>query len=121
MVMDMDAEVEGSLAQALGCLGTADRDTLIRQFRTFLAGSESAEGGLMGQAGISDEAAAFFLDMSNWNLQSALGAFYDFAVHAEGAADPAAVLHTLLSTKPEAVFVRDVTIGEGESVPRNTR
>ncbi|KAJ7390927.1 hypothetical protein OS493_020947 [Desmophyllum pertusum] len=40
------------------------------------------------------------------NLQAAVGAYYDF--------------NSTQDKLPSMVFVRDVTIGEGESVPPNT-
>lgn len=91
---EMDS-IDNSLLSRFQAMGTTDRDVLISQFQSLL-------GFQLNPAGC-----AFFLDMTNWNLQSAIGAYYDF----EGA--PQAKL-------PSMTFVLDVTVGEGESVPPNT-
>ncbi|KAG7254947.1 hypothetical protein CRUP_013878 [Coryphaenoides rupestris] len=88
--MDVDAE----LTQRFSCLGTTDRDVLVAEFQRLL-------GFQLDPAGC-----AFFLDMSNWNLQAAIGAYYDFESPNVNA--------------PSMSFMEDVTIGEGESVPPDT-
>ncbi|KAG7271741.1 hypothetical protein CRUP_008423 [Coryphaenoides rupestris] len=89
--MDVDAE----LTQRFSCLGTTDRDVLVAEFQRLL-------GFQLDPAGC-----AFFLDMSNWNLQAAIGAYYDFESPNVNA--------------PSMSFMEDVTIGEGESVPQTPR
>jgi hypothetical protein len=54
--MDVDGDVDGSLAQAFGCMGTVDREVLIRQFQCVLGDDHP----------VSAESCAFFLDMNNW-------------------------------------------------------
>jgi hypothetical protein len=49
----------------------------------------------------------FFLEMSNWNLNEAILAYYD----AEMPTDKI----------PQMRFIADVTVGEGEAIPPNTR
>jgi len=49
----------------------------------------------------------FFLDMNNWNLNEAILAYYD----AEMPTDKI----------PQMKFIADVTVGEGEAIPPNTR
>uniref|UniRef100_A0A5S6QTL3 N_BRCA1_IG domain-containing protein n=1 Tax=Trichuris muris TaxID=70415 RepID=A0A5S6QTL3_TRIMR len=94
--MDIDADVDGKLAQQLGCLGTSDREVLIQRFAD-----------IVGSQNTTPQVCRLMLDMNNWNLQNALGCYYDYRM-----ADQLAI--------PSMTFVKDVTIGEGESVPPNT-
>ncbi|VDN03395.1 unnamed protein product [Thelazia callipaeda] len=107
MEMDIDGDVNGALSQALSCMATSDRDVLIKQFQQILGDDHV----------LSDETCAFFLDMNSWNLQAALGAYYDYG-SANGTGSPPPEYVTEL---PSMQFVQDVTIGEGESVPPCTR
>uniref|UniRef100_A0A1I8EPU2 N_BRCA1_IG domain-containing protein n=2 Tax=Wuchereria bancrofti TaxID=6293 RepID=A0A1I8EPU2_WUCBA len=105
--MDIDGDVNGSLSQALSCMATSDHEVLIKQFQQVLGDSHT----------LSAEACAFFLDMNSWNLQAALGAYYDYG-SANGTGSPPPEYITQL---PSMQFVQDITIGEGESVPPSTR
>ncbi|XP_046395158.1 protein ILRUN [Ischnura elegans] len=91
--MDVD-EVEQSLLQQFSCMGTTDKDVLITQLK-FIVGNQ-----------LNEATAAFFLEMSNWNLQAAVCSYFDFE-------SP--------NKLPSMAFIKDVTIGEGESVPPCTR
>ncbi|KAL5006332.1 hypothetical protein ScPMuIL_015138 [Solemya velum] len=93
--MDVDNDLDGKLLQQFSSMGTTDRDVLISEFQKLL-------GNQLNPAGC-----AFFLDMNNWNLQAAVCSYYDFE-------QPSARL-------PSMSFVSDVTIGEGEAVPTDTR
>jgi len=75
-------------------MGTTDHDVLISQLRK-LVGDD-----------VNESTASFFLDMNNWNLQEAICSFFEFQS-----------THKL----PNMTLIQDVTIGEGESVPPNTR
>ncbi|XP_028309038.1 uncharacterized protein C6orf106 homolog [Gouania willdenowi] len=90
----MDLDLDQDLMQKFSCMGTTDKDILISEFQRLL-------GFQLNPAGC-----AFFLDMTNWNLQAAIGAYYDF--------------ESPNISAPCMSFVKDVTIGEGESVPPNT-
>ncbi|KAG5838269.1 hypothetical protein ANANG_G00221990 [Anguilla anguilla] len=90
----MDLDLDSELMQKFSCMGTTDKDVLISEFQRLL-------GFQLNPAGC-----AFFLDMTNWNLQAAIGAYYDFESPNINA--------------PVMSFVEDVTIGEGESVPPDT-
>lgn len=92
--MDVDCELDGDLLTKFSCLGTTDHDVLISELQKLLDFQLNPTG------------CAFFLDMTNWNLQAAVGAYYDF----NGSQDKL----------PTMSFIRDVTIGEGESVQPNT-
>lgn len=89
--MEVDNELDQTLLQQFSCMGTTDRDDLIRQMQK-----------LVGP--LTSSAAAFFLDMNNWNLQAALCSYFDCN-----------------SPVFSMSLVKDVTIGEGESVPPNTQ
>lgn len=92
--MDVDCELDGDLLTKFSCLGTTDHDVLINELQRLLDFQLNPSG------------CAFFLDMTNWNLQAAVGAYYDF--------------NSPQDKLPSMAFIRDVTIGEGESVPPNT-
>ncbi|XP_037071007.1 protein ILRUN-like [Pollicipes pollicipes] len=92
-----DADVDSTLLQQFSCMGTTDRDVLISQFYK-----------LVGD-GANDRDAAFYLDMNNWNLQEAVGAYFDLQ------SGPVALL-----PPPSLVLLEDATVGGGESVPPDT-
>ncbi|XP_075578593.1 protein ILRUN isoform X1 [Pelecanus crispus] len=91
----MDVDLDAELMQKFSCLGTTDKDVLIGEFQRLLGFQLSPAG------------CAFFLDMTNWNLQAAIGAYYDF--------------ESPNINVPSMSFVEDVTIGEGESIPPDTQ
>ncbi|GAB1602857.1 protein ILRUN-like [Argonauta hians] len=92
---DEDNELDGKLLQQFSSMGTTDKEVLIAEFQKLLGDQLNAAG------------CAFFLDMNNWNLQAAICSYYDFE-------QPSIRL-------PSMAFVKDVTVGEGESVPPNTK
>src|SRR5262249_25092559 len=59
------------------------------------------------------------------NLQAALGSFYDYILNQEtnggGGESLPFSIESLVTDPPKMVFVSDVTIGEGQSVPKDTR
>jgi len=87
-------EVDQCLIGKFSSMGTTDKDVLVSQFCNLL--------GLH----VDKKTCEFFLEMNNWNLQAAIGAYYDYK--------------TPQTKVPVMSFIRDVTIGEGESVPPNT-
>lgn len=93
--MDVDNEIDQSLLQQFSCMGTTDRDVLIAQLHKLVGHQLNPTG------------CAFYLDMNNWNLQAAVCAYYD--------------LESPKENLPGMSLVKDVTIGEGESVPPNTK
>lgn len=58
--MDVDGDVDGSLAQALSCMATSDKEVLVRQFQQILGQNHV----------LTPEACAFFLDMNNWYVHA---------------------------------------------------
>lgn len=53
-----EVDLEQSLLQQFSCLGTTDKEELVRQLQKFL-GSQ-----------LNESTASFFLDMNNWLVQS---------------------------------------------------
>nr|CAD7394396.1 unnamed protein product [Timema cristinae]CAD7425583.1 unnamed protein product [Timema monikensis] len=92
--MDVDNDVDQTLLQQFSCLGTTDRDELIKQLQILVGNN------------LNETAASFFLEMNNWNLQGAVCSYFDFEAP-----------HKL----PSMTLVRDMTIGEGESIPPRTK
>ncbi|XP_072171711.1 protein ILRUN-like [Diadema setosum] len=89
----MDVDLDQDLMSKFSSMGTTDRDVLINEFQK-LSGNN-----------INPATCAFFLDMNNWNLQAAIGSYYDIEANMP------------IQKLPSMTFVQDVTIGEGESVP----
>ncbi|XP_055334694.1 uncharacterized protein LOC129585837 [Paramacrobiotus metropolitanus] len=94
ITMDVD-DLEQGLLSAFRSMNTTDRNELITQFQA-----------LIGQ-NVNRGTCEFFLDMNNWNLQQSICSYYD--------------LENSQEHLPQMVFVQDVTIGEGESVPPKTK
>nr|CAG4652138.1 EOG090X0CQ9 [Triops cancriformis] len=90
--MEVD-DVDQNLLQQFSCMGTTDHDVLIGQLLKLLGHT------------INETTASFFLDMNNWNLQAAVCSYFEFQSS---------------NKLPSMAFVKDVTIGEGESVPPRT-
>lgn len=65
--MNVDNELDPHLLRQFSCLGTTDRDDLVKQLQKLLAGCD-----------LSDATATFFLEMNNWNLQAAICSYIDF-------------------------------------------
>uniref|UniRef100_A0A023FDH2 Nbr1 FW domain-containing protein n=1 Tax=Amblyomma cajennense TaxID=34607 RepID=A0A023FDH2_AMBCJ len=93
--MDIDSDLDLNLLQQFSCLGTTDRDVLIGQLQKVLGYQ------------LNTTECAFFLDMNNWNLQAAVCSYFDIDAPKENG--------------PSMTLIKDVTIGDGEAVPPNTR
>ncbi|XP_076630544.1 protein ILRUN [Colletes latitarsis] len=93
--MNVDNDLDQHLLRQFSCLGTTDKDDLVKQLQKLLAGSQ-----------LNEATATFFLDMNNWNLQAAICSYFDFESPFKF---------------PCMALVCDSTIGEGESVPPNTK
>lgn len=92
--MDVDADMD--LICQFRTMNTNDKDHLISEFKR-LSNTE-----------LGNEGCCFFLDLAEWNLNTALWAYYEY---------DAPVANEL----PLMKFVCDITIGEGESVAPNTK
>ena len=112
--MDIDNADIDSIACKFRTMNTNDKDHLIAEFKRCLSSVD-----------VSDDICCFYLDMAEWNLNSALWAFYEYETSngngnwSSRQATSAAYLSQLQSL-PQMRFVCDVTNGEGESIPPNT-
>ena len=86
-------EVDEVVSQ-FGCMQTHDQDDLVNQMLRLVG------------ANMNMSAARFYLEMNQWNVQAAVCSYFD--------------LESANSNLPGMVFLADITIGEGESVPPNT-
>lgn len=97
MDVDTDTDIDGQLLQLFSSMGTTDKDVLIDQFQQLCENNPDPS------------VCAFFLDMTNWNLQAAIGAYFDYQ-------------HPSFTSKiPSMCLLKDATIAEGESFPPNTK
>lgn len=85
-------DIEQNFLTQFSSMVTTDKDDLIKQFQT------------IGE-NLNYSTATFFLDMSNWNLQTAVGCYFDFMA---------------FSRLPSMKFLNDLTIGKDEKVTPNT-
>ncbi|XP_023034983.1 PAN2-PAN3 deadenylation complex subunit pan3 [Drosophila willistoni] len=61
-----DYDIDSLLLQQFSCMGTTDHEDLISQFQNLMNNQ------------MNRESARFYLEMSNWNLQTAVGCYLDF-------------------------------------------
>lgn len=85
-------DIEQNFLTQFSSMVTTDKDDLIKQFQT------------IGE-NLNYSTATFFLDMSNWNLQTAVGCYFDFMA---------------FSRPPSMKFLNDLTVGKDEKVTPNT-
>ncbi|KAJ1372051.1 hypothetical protein KIN20_034108 [Parelaphostrongylus tenuis] len=98
----MDDDIDNMLIHQLSCLRTNDKEVLVKQFQSILGN-------------VSAETCAFFLDMTNWNLQDAVGAYYDYG-YSNNITEVGFTLPFL-----DMQLLKDITVGEGEAVAPETR
>jgi len=87
-------EVDEVVSQ-LGSLQTNDQEELVNQMMRLVG------------ANINFTSARFYLEMNQWNVQAAVCSYFD--------------LQSGSSKLPGMVFLQDITIGEGDSIPPNTK
>ncbi|XP_055617585.1 protein ILRUN isoform X2 [Toxorhynchites rutilus septentrionalis] len=85
-------DIEQNFLTQFSSMVTTDKEDLIKQFQT------------IGE-NLNYSTATFFLDMSNWNLQTAVGCYFDFMA---------------FSRVPSMKVLNDLTIGKDEKVTPNT-
>ncbi|KAH8287663.1 hypothetical protein KR054_011318 [Drosophila jambulina] len=61
-----DFDIDSILLQQFSCMGTTDHEDLISQFQSLMNNQ------------MNRESAKFYLEMSNWSLQTAVGCYLDF-------------------------------------------
>ncbi|XP_034184793.1 protein ILRUN [Osmia lignaria lignaria] len=91
--MNMDNDLDQHLLHQFSCLGTTDKEDLVKQLQRLLPGSQ-----------LNETTATFFLDMNNWNLQAAVCSYLDFESPVQ-------------NKFPCMTLICDSTIGEGEAIP----
>lgn len=92
--MEVDEDLEAGLLRQFNCMLTTDKEVLIKELQTLVG------------AHLNEHSARFYLEMTDWNLQAAVCAYFDLQS---------------FNKLPQMTFVKDITIGEGESVPPSTR
>lgn len=94
--MEADEDMDAHLMEQFRSMGTTDKDVLVAELQK-----------LIGRD-VNPRVCAFFLDMNDWNLHAAVCAYYDLE-------------QPIAEYLPLMTLVRDITIGEGESVQPNVR
>jgi hypothetical protein len=89
-----------SLLNSLASLNTNEKDDLVVRFQNIA--NE-----------LSYTTARFFLEMNNWNLQAAVGCYFDFLASSNQ--------NSANVPMPSMRIVRELTCGLGESVTQNTQ
>ncbi|CAF0716566.1 unnamed protein product [Brachionus calyciflorus] len=114
--MDVDNSDLDMIMGRFRTMNTNDKDHLINEFKR------------LSNTQLSTEGCCFYLDLAEWNLNSALWAYYEYETAAAAAAQTSSYAnnhHQISSISnshelPEMQFLCDITIGEGESVAPNT-
>jgi len=96
-----NADLDNELMQKLNTLGTRDKEDLVNQFQS-IVGSQLTRG-----------CCSFYLDMGNWNLQTALGAYYDVMSSSEDL--------PLFEVTDESCHIRESSIRPGQSFIKTWR
>ncbi|RNA21206.1 hypothetical protein BpHYR1_024282 [Brachionus plicatilis] len=115
--MDVDNSDLDMIMCQFRTMNTNDKDYLINEFKR------------LSNTQLSTEGCCFYLDLAEWNLNSALWAYYEYETAAAAAANASnysnsppqfiAEMHNS-NERPDMQFLCDITIGEGESVAPNT-
>jgi hypothetical protein len=99
--MDIDMD----LLNQFRTMNTNDKDHLIAEFKR------------LSNLDVSSEVCCFYLDMAEWNLNTALWAFYEYeGQNPSGFTQRTSQMFEL----PEMRFLCDITNGEGEAIQPNT-
>lgn len=136
--MDVDNSDIDVIACKFRTMNTNDKDYLISEFKR------------LSNTQLGTEGCCFYLDLAEWNLNSALWAYYEYETAAAANSSSSSAInntntataaasannsndqlvnessfgyhhqHRLAAEIPEMQFVCDITIGEGESVAPNT-
>lgn len=93
--MDVDTS-EFDLISCFRSMNTDDKDNLIAEFKR------------LSKTELSNDGCRFYLDLANWNLNTALWAYYEYDLPSD------------LQNLPSMRLVCDVTVGDGESIEPNS-
>lgn len=85
-------DIEQNFLTQFSSMVTTDKEELIQQFQS------------IGE-NVNHSTANFFLDMTNWNLQAAVGCYFDFMSQ---------------NRQPSMKLLNDMTVGKGEKITPNT-
>uniref|UniRef100_A0A182N175 N_BRCA1_IG domain-containing protein n=1 Tax=Anopheles dirus TaxID=7168 RepID=A0A182N175_9DIPT len=85
-------DIEQNFLTQFSSMVTTDKDELIRHFQS------------IGE-NVNLTTATFFLDMTNWNLQAAVGCYFDYMAQGR---------------QPSMRLMDDITVGKGEKITPNT-
>ncbi|XP_040172804.1 protein ILRUN [Anopheles arabiensis] len=85
-------DIEQNFLTQFSSMVTTDKEELIHQFQS------------IGE-NVNYSTATFFLDMTNWNLQAAVGCYFDFMAQ---------------NRQPSMKLLNDITVGKGEKITPNT-
>lgn len=95
-----DEDTINGILMQFQCLNTNEKDELVLTFQK--VANE-----------LSYTTARFFLEMNKWNLQEAVGCYFDFLASSNQ--------NSQNTPMPSARIVRELTVGLGESVTKNTQ
>ncbi|XP_049297147.1 protein ILRUN [Anopheles funestus] len=85
-------DIEQNFLTQFSSMVTTDKEELILQFQS------------IGE-NVNYSTATFFLDMTNWNLQAAVGCYFDFMAQ---------------NRQPSMKLLNDITVGKGEKLTPST-
>ncbi|XP_052900367.1 protein ILRUN [Anopheles moucheti] len=85
-------DIEQNFLTQFSSMVTTDKEELIQQFQS------------IGE-NVNYSTATFFLDMTNWNLQAAVGCYFDFMSQ---------------NRQPSMKLLNDITVGKGEKITPST-
>uniref|UniRef100_A0A182PFX6 N_BRCA1_IG domain-containing protein n=1 Tax=Anopheles epiroticus TaxID=199890 RepID=A0A182PFX6_9DIPT len=85
-------DIEQNFLTQFSSMVTTDKEELIQQFQS------------IGE-NVNYTTANFFLDMTNWNLQAAVGCYFDYMAQ---------------NRQPSMRLLNDLTVGKGEKITPNT-
>ncbi|XP_053662362.1 protein ILRUN [Anopheles marshallii] len=85
-------DIEQNFLTQFSSMVTTDKEELIQQFQS------------IGE-NVNYSTATFFLDMTNWNLQAAVGCYFDFMSQ---------------NRQPSMKLLDDITVGKGEKITPST-
>ena len=118
--MDIDNSDIDLISYQFRSMNTNDKDHLIAEFKR------------LSKTELSNEGCCFYLDLAEWNLNTALWAYYEYETAAAAASLSSSILNapnhsasnntsvSLMQLPQIKLDLNDITVGEGESVAPST-
>lgn len=118
--MDIDNSDIDLISYQFRSMNTNDKDHLISEFKR------------LSKTELSNEGCCFYLDLAEWNLNTALWAYYEYETAAAAASLSSSILNasnhsasnntsvSLMQLPQIKLDLNDITVGEGESVAPST-